>query len=102
MNRNARTTDPATSHQHQPTHSSRLLAVYADIPEGLTAEQAAAAADLLHTGYWKRVSDLTRDGFIAPTYRDGHPVTARSSSGYQQRVLAITPAGKEQHARHQH
>ena len=101
MNRNARTTDPATSHQYRPTYANLLLSVFADFPDGLTAEQAAAAADLLHTGYWKRVSDLQRDGFIAPMYRDGREVTARASSGLMQRVLSITPAGRERHAHHQ-
>lgn len=89
VNRNARRTDPATSYQRIPhTQAQRLLAVFADFPEGLTADQAAAAADLLHTGYWKRVSDLTRDGLIEPTGR-----TWVGRSGCRQRVLRVTDAG---------
>lgn len=93
MNRNARTTDPTTSHTAaatiNETHTQRLLAAYWDHPEGLTADQAAAIADLLHVGYWKRVSDLARDGIIEPVTNNGQPVTAPGISGRQQRVMRL-------------
>lgn len=82
---NARRTDPATSHAAARTirlsHGQRLLEQFRACPQGLTSEQAALRANLFHVGYWKRVSDLLRDGKIQPLARDGHTVTEVASTG---------------------
>lgn len=82
---NARTPDPATSHAAartiRPSHAARLLYQFRACPQGLTSEQAALRANLFHVGYWKRVSDLLRDGKIQPLTRDGHTVTEVASTG---------------------
>ncbi len=82
---NARRSDPATSHAAartiRPGHAQRLLTEFAACPQGLTSEQAALRANLFHVGYWKRVSDLLRDGKIKPLYKDGKAVTEVASTG---------------------
>lgn len=76
------------------TQKRLLLAEFAAAPrDGYTADEVGRAAGLLHTGYWKRVSDLKRDGLIAPLRRDGKPVTRLGRSGSLQSVLVITPRG---------
>lgn len=92
----------------------RLLAAFADAGKtGLTAEEAGEAASLMYVGYWKRVSDLAdyygnngsplikgkttsvqRDNGWGSTYTSSQPVTRIGSSGRQQKVYAITEAGK--------
>lgn len=97
----ARATDPVTSHagavdvaDRAPTQKQRLLAVYAEHPEGLTADEAGMLAMLLHTGYWKRCSDLAREGLIAPLFADGAPVTRKGGAGSVQQVRVITALGR--------
>lgn len=99
----ARNTDPATSHHgavdvadRAPTQKERLLSVYASHPSGLTADEAGRLAGLLHTGYWKRCSDLARDGLIEPLLVDGHPMHRRGIAGSDQQVRVITRLGRRQ------
>lgn len=90
----ARTSDPATSHQaaasvrlRTGSQKWRLLeAFFAGGPA--IAEQAARRANLLRSGYWKRVSELLADGLI---YDTGE--TALSTAGESCRVYRITAAG---------
>jgi hypothetical protein len=93
---NARATDPDTSKTAAvPTFTRKaqttlLLRTYAN-GYGMTAEEAGVLSGLADDplcGYWKRVSDLARVGFIAPT-GEKRP----SKAGRQQRVLKITDAG---------
>lgn len=90
----ARSGDPATSRtaahrlRTAATRRRRLLAAYATGDR--TAEEAARVAGYTPAdGAWKRVSDLKRLGYIAPTGR-----TRPGSSGRDQEVLAITDAGR--------
>jgi hypothetical protein len=93
----ARAADPATSHQagHEVRDSRKtlaraLLAAYRDAyPRGLTAEEAATAAGVLHTGYWKRCSDLRKSALIVPTGE-----TRVAFSGMHQDVCVCTDAGR--------
>lgn len=88
----ARTSDPSTSHAAAAElttaddHRSRLLAAFRGQPAGLTADEAASIAGLLAVGYWKRVSDLKRDGLVVDSGR-----TRPGRSGRAQRVLIPTP-----------
>lgn len=69
--RQARNSDPQTSHDAIPSEASlsrtksALLAIYAQHGDGLTAREAGRLVG--HPEAWKRVSDLTRDGFLIPT-----------------------------------
>jgi hypothetical protein len=92
----ARTTDPGTSHQaakavrvHAASQKARLLRAYADEPNGMTDEEAAAATGLGDSGYWKRCSELRSMGWIA---RTGH--TRVGKTGMAQEVCAITESGR--------
>lgn len=90
----ARTDDPATSHAaaasvrlRTGSQKWRLLeAFFAGGPA--IAEQAARRANLLHAGYWKRVSELLADGLIYDT-----GVTLVSTAGEACRVYRITADG---------
>lgn len=93
-----RHTDPSTSRQAAlvmprtwNTHKARLLAAYAAAPDGLTDEEACQACGL-EKGGWKRCSDLRTLGWIAPTLH-----TRTASSGLEQQVCHITPAGLDMH-----
>lgn len=86
--KNARATDPETSKAaaasiRTGSHKQLLLEAYrAAGYKGLTDEEAAERAGLTRTGYWKRCSDLRRDGFIVPrTYDDGDIMTRIVMSG---------------------
>lgn len=73
----------------------RLLVAYAaTVKAGLTDEDAAAAAALLGSCYWKRASELRRYGLIAPLLNNGKPVTRKGSAGSRRRVCVITAAGR--------
>lgn len=91
----SRTTDPETSRmaadQLKPGRMlTRLYAVYAEHPEGLTAEEAAELAGYTaEDGAWKRVSDLSRQGLVYPT---GEMRPGRS--GRLQRVLSVDEEGR--------
>lgn len=96
----ARTSDPYTSHRgavdvagRAPSQKERLLAVYAQHPDGLTADEAGELAGLLRTGYWKRCSDLASEGLIRPLMRDGQPVLRKGHAGSDQQVRIITDLG---------
>jgi len=90
----ARSTDPATSHAaaasvrlRTGSQKWRLLEAFFSGGPAI-AEQAARRANLLHAGYWKRVSELLADGLIYDT-----GVTLESTAGEACRVYRITPAG---------
>ena len=93
-----RHTDPATSRQAAlvmprawNTHKARLLAAYADAPNGLTDEEACQIAGL-ERGGWKRCSDLRTLGWIRPTLQ-----TRTATSGLEQQVCEITQTGSDAH-----
>ena len=67
-----------------PTHRDALLEVFRQYPSGITDEQAAAEADLLHTCYWKRCGELRRLGLIK--YTDER---RRGSAGVARRVSKV-------------
>lgn len=97
----ARRTDPATSHDaiedvkpRLGTQMWLLLVAYIDAgPLGLTADEAGRRADLSHTGYWKRCSDLYRGGLIDTVWSDGEPLTRPGRTGSCQEVRAVTREG---------
>jgi hypothetical protein len=61
---------------------------------GLTADEAGEDADLTHTGYWKRCSDLYQAGFTR-TLMDGDRVVTRPGrAGSSQEVRIITSKGR--------
>lgn len=100
----ARKADPETSnegiHDVLPRAGSqqyRLLLVFEAHPMGRTAEEAGREAELLHTGYWKRVSDLLKASLLEDTLTE-----RMSSAGSAQRVLAITGKGKAALAKRRH
>lgn len=68
-----------------------LLAAFALDKKGMIAQDAAYEADLLHTGYWKRVSELLKSGYLEDT---GHTEVAQTT-GRRQRVLRITADGRD-------
>ena len=93
----ARNSDPSTSHAAAAALSDKhtmmrtLLLVFAS-HTALTTERACLLAGYTPgDGAWKRVSDLTRMGWIRDTGN-----TTEGSSGRQQRVLAITEEGMDQ------
>lgn len=95
----ARNTDPTTSHMagasveaSRVTNRDRMLMTYEGNAHGLTADEAGAAADLLHTCYWKRVSELAALGYIEPSE---HDAMRPGRSGRYQRVLFLTDAGRQ-------
>jgi hypothetical protein len=68
-----------------------LQAYLAAGDDGLTDEQAARRSGLYDREgccWWKRCSDLRRDGFIAPTGQQRTGVT-----GHQRDVCAVTVSG---------
>lgn len=72
----ARSTDPITSKAAAATvktltQKERLLLEFAQ--RSGTAEEAGERAGLLHTGYWKRVSDLVREGLITERTQGNRP-----------------------------
>lgn len=93
----ARTNDPATSkaaasRAKRETIIRRLLLAY--LWNDYTAEEAAKWCGFsAQDGAWKRVSDCIKAGYLEPVLADGEIVTRAGSSGRQQRVLTITPAG---------
>lgn len=97
----------ATKYDAYPTYEMLLLAAFADAgTTGLTAEEAGSDADLLHTGYWKRVSDLANNAYISTKqksvtvhgmwgdYKKWEPVTRIGTSGRQQQVWTVTTWGR--------
>jgi len=96
----ARTTDPETSKEAARllrtgnSHAFMLLREFAK--KSMTAEQAGIQAGLDTTGYWKRVSDLKRAGFIRPRMMDGgKPMRLMTRSGRYAEVLIITGLGRD-------
>lgn len=91
-----RNTDPVTSalgardvKPRRTSQAMRLLAEYLH-RDGLTDEEAGLFAGLIHTGYWKRCSDLRSQGFIFDT-----GTTRISSAGSLMMVCGITPEGMD-------
>lgn len=78
------------------TQSWLILESYGLASEhGLTSDEAGTKANLLHTGYWKRCSDLYRAGFIMTVLDDeGRPVVRKGLSGSGQEVRKITSKGR--------
>jgi hypothetical protein len=75
------------------TQRDRILQSYADQHMGLTDDQAADAAGLLGSCYWKRCGELRAAGYIAPEYADGKPITRMGSAGSARIVCWITDEG---------
>lgn len=95
----ARNTDPVTSHlggesvaYRSGSQKAKLLTVYYRVGgHGLTDDEAAVAAGLDRSGYWKRCSELRADGMI---YALG--ITRRGPlHGESGMVCAITHKGIE-------
>lgn len=94
----ARTADPVTSNEgirdvlpRAGSQQAKLLLAYANRPMGLTADEAGQSSGLSENprcGYWKRISELRRDGLISDTHR-----TRPGLAGSVQSVLAITAKG---------
>jgi hypothetical protein len=112
----ARKTDKVTSKvaatDTKARKSQRILLLEAFVSagtSGLTAEEAGDIADLLHTGYWKRVSDLlysgmitevpgktvTKDSFWGSPYKVRMPKTRVTSAGRSAAVFKVTAKGKD-------
>lgn len=95
---NARTTDPQTSKDAakrvKPTpYMMLMLAQFAK--KSMTSEEAAEAANLLNTGYWKRTSDLFNAGYVVPRlHPSGKVMTRTNRSGRQAQVWKITAIGR--------
>ena len=94
----ARTRDPRTSHtaaaatRRKETMTRRLLTVYDRNTWGYTAEEASKIAGYTPAdGAWKRVSDLTNQGWLIPT-----GLTKKGTSGREQRILRITSDGERE------
>jgi len=94
----ARKTDPVTSKiaaktvKTQP-YKNLLLLEFAQ--KSQTSEEAAEKAGLLHTGYWKRVSDLFNARLIRPRLKsNGDLMTRTGLSGKEQTVWIITEEGR--------
>ena len=93
-----RSSDPITSlyaaadeGNRRPAMLDVLLAAFSEAgTEGLTSQEAAEWACLLHTGYWKRVSDLQSMQLIA--VRPG--VLRLNASGRKGQVWEITLSGQ--------
>ena len=95
----ARWTDPDTSNEgirdvlpRAGGHQHKLLLAFAAHPMGLTSEEAAELAGLNTVGtcYWKRISELLRDGRLEDTFQ-----TRTASTGSEQRILALTAKGRQ-------
>lgn len=96
----ARRQDPHTSHAgakdvapRSGSQKAKLLEAYANHPDGLTDEEAGVLSGLANNhgcGYWKRCSDLEREGLIQRTL-----FTRPASTGNQQIVRAITETGRK-------
>ena len=94
----ARNTDPPTSNDgiadvlpRAGSQQHRLLLAYGSRPMGLIAEEAGEIAGLNVVGcsYWKRIGELLKAGLLDDTL-----TTRLASTGSEQRVLAISQAGK--------
>lgn len=104
---NYRSSDPYTSswgiEDFAPRRNSQMLRILDAYSVagvvGLTAYEAGVEANLLKVGYWKRVSDLTRLGYIEPrtvsTELEDVETRVNPKSGSRQVVLCITEAGRE-------
>ncbi|QBQ71288.1 MerR-like helix-turn-helix DNA binding domain protein [Mycobacterium phage Daegal] len=103
---NARTADPATSHNaaranraSRQSHKRMMLAGFALFPvNGCTDAEAAESAGLMQPGvcWWHRASDLRDAGLIAwKTRADGTRVTVRGPNGVRVGVSVITDAGRD-------
>lgn len=94
----ARNSDPSTSKQAAAflTRETMLRSLLQEFARAdLTSEEAAARCNLDPWAVSKRVSDLLNAGHIEPVYEHGEVITRPGSSGRQQRVLRITPAGSD-------
>jgi hypothetical protein len=82
------------------TQKRLLLEAYANAPlwmGGLTDEEAAEAADLLHATYWMRAHNLREDETIEPTFLDAAQKVTRTRpgrAGLQRMVCHITTKGR--------
>ena len=71
----------------------RLLVHYLTRPDGLTDDEAADRAGLMHTCYWKRCGELRELGLVATRTVDGEVVTRLGHAGSQRIVCWVTPDG---------
>jgi hypothetical protein len=74
------------------SQKDRLLTQYAlASPFGLTDEEAAMAADLMGSCYWKRCNELRQDRKIIPVVgSDGKTYTRKGAAGVSRIVCAVT------------
>lgn len=71
------------------SQKAKLLGAYATASRGCTDEDAAVAAGLTNTCYWKRCGELRRDGVIEQIPGETRP----GSAGVSRMVCRITEAG---------
>lgn len=83
---------PATSAQaaakiapHQSALQAKLLAAYRRFPNGLTADEAGAAASMDWSNARKRTTELRQRGVITPT-----GVTRANDSGNEMEIYKAT------------
>lgn len=96
--RMARLLDPSTSHEaaigaskRTVSQKTQLLVAYYLNPEGLTDEEAGQITGLINKprcGYWKRCSELEREGFLIRTL-----LTRVGAMGNHLMVRTITDKG---------
>jgi|SRR6059058_811671 len=96
---NARVSDPITSHMAaesiKGTTSPLAMRLLKEFRKRSgTSEDAAYRADLHRTGYWKRVSDLLKSGYIEARLQGGKPMLDFNTSGRKAQIWKITPAGR--------
>lgn len=80
-----------------PSQKQQLLRQFRLAAElGLTDEEAAFHADLLHACYWKRCNELRQDELIAfvPDANGVH-LTRKGTAGVSRKISVITEAGGE-------
>jgi hypothetical protein len=76
------------------TQQTKLLYVWGQSPEGLTDEEAAAAAEISpFSNFWKRAGELRERGLIR-----WHPKgeTRKGESGMARKVSVITELGRRE------
>lgn len=78
-----------------PNQKMRLLREYFRAVDGLTDEEAATKAELLHACYWKRCNELRQADWIR--YMDEY---RKGAAGVSRRVSGITRDGMKEMARH--
>lgn len=75
------------------TQSMRLLRTYVGKVSGQTDDEAAAQAELTHTCYWKRCSELRQEGYIHTLKIMGSTVTRKGKAGSERIVCWLSDEG---------